>query len=448
MVIYDVGACSYRVGWELLATVLPIYVNRYLADLGSAEPLTPAEFTITPRISAEPASAALPLGPLTMTNELTAHLEFTTPSIAGCPDQRLTADAGLRIVEVPARIQMPEEQAIDAAVVATVGCTPTMQSNVYDCTWFSVDDDANTVTFWSNTLVYYYGMDPELMAAVGCVLGPTTYECLLPPPDAPGGGAGINANIRATYDRPFTMVDHAVDINLELVGISANLNDPCVGDWFINGVVEGAVRRAVAGVSSQLNAQIVGALGTTLDPDFGVPTSELRACTTDWDCREIPYFGGRRHSCIAGLCNGAHIEVRRVHVRPDGLEFVLAEGIDDPQYDLLENVSGLIAPDGALEGLLGTFGEDPDVCHPGRWAVESSDPPAGLAIVPTGPIIPSLLNSPICDTTNPDCAGICTEVGVTCDQAIEFEIPGAGNREIPAGSTRCVNGICQPDPSP
>jgi len=65
----------------------------------------------------------------------------------------------------------------------------------------------------------------------------------------------------------------------------------------------------------------------------------MRPCTTDSDCQDpyVTYEGGGRHQCSsAGFCDQFRIEPRRLNMRPEGLEFVLAEGPLDPQHSLLE----------------------------------------------------------------------------------------------------------------
>jgi len=92
---------------------------------------------------------------------------------------------------------------------------------------------------------------------------------------------------------------------------------------------------------------------------FGRPGLPLRRCSCDVECvdgaSELPNpFGegsGARHRCLGGTC-GFQLEADRIEVRPEGLEFVLAEDDSDGQAAVftdtdplrLVSIAGLCEP--------------------------------------------------------------------------------------------------------
>lgn len=134
---------------------------------------------------------------------------------------------------------------------------------------------------------------------------------------------------------------------------ASGLND------LLTGVLQGQVRGEVSTVLGQL----VGSLSHDLR-DWGIPLADIPECgRTDPDtgvvfasdamCGDaLPrWFGGRRHGCVgiddAGRftdepalareyrCARVRLEIRRINLRPDGLEVVLADSTSDPQYGML-----------------------------------------------------------------------------------------------------------------
>jgi hypothetical protein len=218
-------------------------------------------------------------------------------------------------------------------------------------------------------------------------------------------------------------------------------------------VLDGVVRRAVPQINDSILLEVQQAFGTSFVDNFGIPVDDLPTCghlpdgsLNHFDCSAAYYRGGRRHRCSERLnssgenvCDEVHLEIRRIHVRPEGIELVLAESEADPQFALLDGRNGLIAPGSALALV---FGPDPLICDEVRLGLAVSEVATPFELAGEAAALGSLIPSvPICDRSDALCTGICPQFGTTCANARTF---GLDRDSLPnTGTLRCVHGTCQ-----
>jgi hypothetical protein len=170
--------------------------------------------------------------------------------------------------------------------------------------------------------------------------------------------------------------------------------------------------------------------------DFGIPIADVPTCSggTDIECQVSPFRGGERHTCGPdGRCTGFRLEVRRFHVRPEGLEMVFATNADDPQGPVLV---GKMNP-------LPLVVDDPDaICDPTRLSTD----PGGVERIEVGVadlrfFARPYTTGPLCDHDAVGCRAICAEYGTLCREVTALQLEEEG--EIPRTST-CNTGCCSP----
>ena len=237
--------------------------------------------------------------------------------------------------------------------------------------------------------------------------------------------------------RPVDYPPDAKDLGLELFNVSVDVTGCSRGPFqMANRIatrnVQGPLLMALANIQvPDLLSKVLGERADSAPPvGPGVDPATLPACRTRAECRATPSFGGYRYDCLdtsAGRrCAKVRYEPRRINVRPDGMEFVLADGRGDPQHPLLDGRTLPVfasAPQNAL-------------CGPNRPdVVPSSFLSRNLRAqhMQTAFAGRSYLGRS-CAFDDPTCRDICPALGVRCAQAYLL-----GYTVLPPF---CVNGSC------
>lgn len=174
--------------------------------------------------------------------------------------------------------------------------------------------------------------------------------------------------------------------------------------------------------------------GDSAIDDFGIAPADLPTCGggTDEECWARSFMGNRRHGCVdraeGRLCDRFRLEPRRIQIKPDGLEIVLAENPGDPQAGLLAGI------DGPLPG-------DEPLCDPWRGQdLDETDVPFETAVERA--TTPAALNGRLCGHDEVGCTAICPQFNTRCNDAV---LLGAVRPEdAPPTGSRCFHGQCCP----
>lgn len=270
--------------------------------------------------------------------------------------------------------------------------------------------------------------------AATCFIARDNYRCVLLPDlrrvEAEGIDGLYQNNVirRRAIDipRPVVTIDGATDVVLRVTGVDLDIDDERRECRFQDAVLAGFQSCVEAGLwefAGSLTDILSTATGISATRDFGIPPGDVRACSTNDDCDG--YFGGVRHSCVGGRCEQLFIEPRRLAIRPDGFEVVLAEDPGDPQRPLVAG-SGI--------GFR--------ACAPGnnrqRAGTEFFDEGLATRALQSGR---ATFNAPFCEDSDVNCAGICAELGAPCGGGAYTdltEIPGVA----PPAAALCTAGEC------
>lgn len=148
------------------------------------------------------------------------------------------------------------------------------------------------------------------------------------------GSTGIGFQVTSDdTTRDFVGVVHAVDVSVRGCGVS-------------NGRVAGAFSDSLAEtLPESVRSGVQDAL--LFDPrTLGIPPSQVRECACDQQCWIFapngPAYAGLRHRCVnrdpqngpMGEC-WVQLEPDRIHARPEMLEIVFIDSLDDPQAELV-----------------------------------------------------------------------------------------------------------------
>ncbi len=338
--VYDAGACSVFASHSNVTDLIVASLNQYLVELSfdvagtdyGATPLTVApEYTgaVLPHITPILSSGTGDFGRAIDSDQLNFFVEYaalgTGGSALGCENGLIRLSAGVRIVRRPVFLPTLEGEIEDRAL-----------TREHDCVDGTLGAPCREQCFLDG--------DRYECFALSALGEPTLYATRRPP-----------RRVRIVRDA-FDFVPEVVFFDGGVVDCSASgLND------LLTGVLEGRIRSQL----SHVIGQATGNLERNLQ-EWGVAYEDLPLCgrldpetgdtfPSDAMCGDaLPrYFGGRRHGCVGfdadrrGTDNPAAVveyrcarvrhEVRRINVRPDGVEIVLADSTADPQYDLLSN---------------------------------------------------------------------------------------------------------------
>lgn len=260
------------------------------------------------------------------------------------------------------------------------------------------------------------------------------------------------------FPRRVEFVPGARDVELTVLNVTVTMTPGgCFLDWIITGALRGIIEREIRGrISVEVSRAIQLIIGSRASTQFGVPVSSIPTCAFDSDCAagygpdRAPLFGGSRHGCVdhdgnpgtANICDLVQFEMRRLYVGPRGVDIVLADGPDDPQYT---PISGRSYPPPI---------EDNGVsCDPGRFVWRFS-PPLSIG----GPLSPTTVgdgdsNPAIGDRGRPFCIDgtmapstcICREPGTGCGNPNHLAIAGFIVPDPDADLTCQMGRCCEED---
>ncbi|MBX3269547.1 MAG: hypothetical protein KF729_04770 [Sandaracinaceae bacterium] len=342
--VYDAGLCSRFISYQIAVDGLVAALNQYLNDrhfevtpgvFYGFEPLTLAperpDYAVLPHFTPILSSGSGDFGRAIDSDQLNAFVEYAALGGAafGCFDGRLRLSAGLRLRR-------------RAAVAST------LESELEDRRR-TVAHDCDEGPPGCREVCHFEG-DRYLCLQSG---GPVPL-----PPRFVSRPRRVQV-LRDAFD--FEPVIEFFDGGLVDCSVSG-LNDAITGN------IEGRIRSQLDGILSLLAGSLTRAVTewpvveadgslrprrfsdlapcARTDPETGAVFASDAMCAA----ADPPFFGGRRQSCVGiqesgewtddpGLavdyrCGRVRFELRRINLRPDGLEAVLADSEDDPQYPL------------------------------------------------------------------------------------------------------------------
>ncbi len=284
------------------------------------------------------------------------------------------------------------------------------------------------------------GIDPVLndlrFRNVRCYIARDEYRCRLPVFDDPYLPGGMLNMRLQDFPRRVRELEGTTDLVLRVLpddvdfDVASDRRGCRFFDWVASGF-DNDLEEALWEFATILNDTLADTIGDSAIRDFGVPRSAVRSCESDADC--VGYLGGRRHRCVDvdtdddpddRICDALTLEPRRVSVRPDGLEIVIADDERDPHFPLLMSLTP------PLDNLLCGFDR------------------GGL----TGDFAMGLTERPLrrgeadfaatfCEADEVGCDGICAEIGAVCSAGTYSRLTGLPG---PSPTSTCNEGECCP----
>ncbi len=435
--IYDSGACSLLVPWGRLLDRIVAGTNQTIPNNSALRRLgiTSLQFDrarLRPILRSEPEYARMPLGPQRIRDAVRLRMEYSVfPEILDCGSPaEVDFDVTLRLELAPAFFETADTAASDANATL-VGCEVAPDEAGYRCT-LPTSSDLSTVAVFDYELAPPGQEDQQalVMAMTSCAPHRDVYLCFGPGLTSTGLPFGV-----ATARRPVEYVEHARDLVLRVD--ESDLSFPgCFWDAFAH-PARVAIVSELLSIGDELRGLVDALTGTDAFSDFGLTPSSVPVCTSDADCHVMSFRSGRRHECdeTVGLCSQLHLEPRRVNVRPNGLEVVMAEDLDDPQFSLVNTsfFNNGFSPSGGRLPIAQFLAN----CVPTRQSVNLSDPPFMGTIREENPPI-EVEGLAICDATATSCTGICPEFGWPCSRVFSDGMTG----ELIPGTSVCTLGVC------
>lgn len=459
--VFDSGACSITLPYVTLSQLLAIELNKEMATLATTTGIQRVELDVlelTPSLQQAPLYGSLPRGPQDTDDAVRLDAVYqvrVSNAVAracfGSRDIDVRVRTNLRVGLAPGWVETSESQFVDR-LASTVGCSIDSDGRG-ECVVPGSGGLDSGLIFREVRLVSALGAPDgiarSLVEQTHCTPDGFEYDCQLPEIQADGtidtDTLPVLVNTRLT--RPVLADDAARDLTVDVSPPDVDLD----GCRWLQRIVQIIVRRRL----TEIDTSVLSDQFTQDATRLGVPVGDLPTCASNDDCRAAPIFGGRRHSCFAGRCRAMRVEPRRINVRTEGLEVVLAETADDPQRPLIENANLSPLP-GAGSAWVGHCAVDR---YPGvNTDVERSERAVyGHDSTATGPrsefsVAPALfgafglfaasgeVHGPICDAgSTRQCTpnSVCAETGTTC----RF----GANLGLVAEDTFCTGGWCCPE---
>ncbi len=258
-----------------------------------------------------------------------------------------------------------------------------------------------------------------------CSIDYDEYECTQLSRGSSGSSSGSFYTTRTRLPRDVIVLRDAYDFIPEIVFFDAGVVDCWVSG--LNWVLRNKIRGKLEEKLPKILGSLLGRLDVNLpDRRLGIGFSDLTDCgVIDADSGELrasdatcaaaaPVFGNRRLACVgfddAGArdeesptqyrCAKLRPEIRRISLRPDGIEVVMADDAADPQEPLIQSRFGSRCADD----------------RPGSVAPTDRTTPLPITVSAS-----LMENTPLCDPDlTPDaptwggCRGICGDRGIPC----------------------------------
>ena len=408
--VYDQGACSLRVSWGVLTQRL---VAQLLSSIALEFPTATDirhNFTYLTPVLKDGRGALRGAVEAADYVVIDTDFELETHTIIGFVAPRIKAVLRVELLQGYNEIGVG---AVDDSVMAQVRCD---QFPAFQRCWLPDREPDGSYSVYEEI----FGPDPggdfqvddDDLHRVRCVPARDRYDCVLP-----GGGYGHITSVAdepsSRWPRRVDYVANSHDIGLVLESIDVDVDS---APGLVDDLLRDEIRAGVPQISSSLAAVISSLVGSHAEYDLGLDPAMFPACASDQDCRYASYAdtGMRRNSCVntsvGPRCAGLRVEPRRVNVRPDGLEIVLAEDrTTDGQQVLLEPMAA--------------FAGDP-LCYPGRYPVHDSE--SGMLI--NRELEASTVSSYlVCDSAAEGCDALCPGAGTTCLGAALTGLASAGS---------------------
>ncbi|MEM9067712.1 MAG: hypothetical protein AAGE52_04375 [Myxococcota bacterium] len=407
--VYHGGACSDLITWANITDALAMTVSRFLVEpqfgIFGSEPLTLQDAHITPILH----SGAGPDGRSADDDQVHVFLQYgvTDGEAFGCPGGIIRLNIGLRLRRNPS---------VEPTFLGELEDRFDFRTTPHECL-------PNLIT----ELEGRFGEGNVTDCTEVCHPEGTDYICehLFS-----ASGSPVTSMERRT--RETRSIRGAYDFVPEIVFVRGGLDTGCHHsslNHFLRQMIGGAIKRRLDGVLNELvNVGAVNLPSAALGIDYEdmplcgrthpvtgetIPSNAL--CTDRFDT-----LGGRRHRCVGFdadrrrtdvasevaeyRCGQLRSELRRINIRPDGLELVLANDSTDGQFPSFNT-------------------RRPDLCGAGRAAAAT-----GPRFGPIANTRSRLIGMPggarrICHpddlvdgttTVALGCRGICSDRGVAC----------------------------------
>ena len=435
--IYDQGACSLLIDWNLIVSNLVAQMLSIIAVEGGAysEQITHVNTALTPVYRDTARYSGVPRGLVDAGDVVALRSEFLLSD--GSDTMTLVLKGRFKLDLRPGFLETGQTAVADVAIQQSNCHFLEPEREYYECVVMtgvaSGVPQFETQYFWAD------GPDPgdepdysdAQLLDFSCGIDRDVYVCDIPrgswfDTSERGSGAGgteeyLISKRRVFYSRPVDHVAYSKDIVLDIVDSAGNstdievLMDNALYEFFGADVLKFKIRQELVNIGAELRGLIGGLVGDftnaeTTDIDF-FPT-----CSSDAQCRtsSLADTGMRRNRCVGvydgedyldNRCAGLGFEPRRINIRPDGLEVVLAENLQDGVYDLLDG--------------RGSF------CDPGRHPAHDSEddrPKDWPNMASAG------MDLAVCTLGEQNCNDICPSVGMECYAAGALGLAPAGSR--------------------
>lgn len=427
--VYDIGACSLHLDWNRVANLVAIEMLKTDLD-DSAESMTHRYTEVTPTLTHSPRFVDLPRGPSNSVDGFMVSSSFSVDPKPGCPWRdaivNVTVDFALSAVD----LQPPTDQALSTLLLgnnALSGVRCRLRGLPYAEYVCHLPNPAGGTNLVEHVIAGFPTCDapchvndlPFAWAEhrwrdVGCLAEDERFVCSVPAPlDALPDGrfaiASSDPNVPLTQfsiprARVYDPYDRAVSLRVLDVSVSVPAGE-CAAATVFGNRAENRIRRAVRRNLDQVQDQLAAAVSS-------------------------------------GLPDG--VALRRLLVRPEGIEVVLAENESDPQYDEVLGRAG--STSGAFLWRLVSCDDNREpVFNPLNPAdTDWAEPLVSRA--GDEPLEPSLEGEALCrDKRDTLCSGICREEGIVCsDGGLAFLLNGV-DLGLSTNATCANNRCCNPD---
>lgn len=337
---YHSGVCGSFLPWRDVIDAVAANVNNALVDpqwgIFGASPLTLNAAQVNVHLE----SGTGPLG-RSITNDMVSLLieyQAVGGEAVGCPEGRIHLRLYLRVRRRAATIPSWEGEVVDETLLQEHACDPDLLAQLH-----ADRPELTTITDCSETC---YGRGDE-------------YACFVS-----FNGDGTHYGWSHVRHRDVLTLTNAYDFEPEILWIDGGLVD--CGWPALNWLIQSNIRGTIESKFDTLLRRVVENQATNLpNAALGIAYDDMPLCgrvhpitgetvPSSYLCSASPLFGNRRVRCLGFdedrrrednpamvheyRCAQIGTEVRRVNLRPDGLELVLVDSTSEPQYPLISTI--------------------------------------------------------------------------------------------------------------